>query len=142
MTAQPDRTLLDAIAERLVDPIAERVVEIIRQEGVISAPSPSNAWLNAADVARLLCATREWGCEHADELGAVRIGNGRRPRLRFPRERLVGGHGTAHRRTEESVERHRRAPHGSPPSERTHGGDSKTTGGTQAIAEVQIGMRQ
>jgi hypothetical protein len=39
--------------------------------------------LDAAAVARMLGVTRGWVYEHAAELGAIRLGSGTRPRLRF-----------------------------------------------------------
>jgi hypothetical protein len=39
--------------------------------------------LDAAAVARMLGVTRGWVYEHAAELGAIRLGAGSRPRLRF-----------------------------------------------------------
>jgi len=41
-------------------------------------------WLDAQEVAQRLKMSREWVYEHAEELGASRIGSGPRPRLRFP----------------------------------------------------------
>jgi hypothetical protein len=42
------------------------------------------AWLDARELAQQLGVSRDWVYEHADELGASRIGSGSRPRLRFP----------------------------------------------------------
>jgi hypothetical protein len=39
--------------------------------------------LDATAVARMLGVTRGWVYEHAAELGAIRLGAGARPRLRF-----------------------------------------------------------
>ncbi|MDX6685543.1 MAG: hypothetical protein QOH43_2056 [Solirubrobacteraceae bacterium] len=39
--------------------------------------------IDAAAVAQMLGVTRGWVYEHAAELGAVRLGSGARPRLRF-----------------------------------------------------------
>ena len=39
--------------------------------------------LTATDVADMLAVSRSWVYDHADELGAVRLGTGPRPRLRF-----------------------------------------------------------
>src|SRR3954452_9001910 len=39
--------------------------------------------LDASEVAKRCGVTRGWVYEHAAELGALRLGNGRRPRLRF-----------------------------------------------------------
>ena len=81
---QLDAVVLDAIARRLVDPLAKRVVEMMKEEGVLSPSTAEKMWLSAAEVARRLRVRREWVYEHAAELGAVRIGEGPRPRLRFP----------------------------------------------------------
>jgi len=40
--------------------------------------------IDAAEVARRRGVSRDWVYRHADELGAVRMGEGSRPRLRFP----------------------------------------------------------
>lgn len=45
--------------------------------------------VDAAAVAAMLGVTRGWVYEHASELGAVRLGAGTRPRLRFDLE-VVG----------------------------------------------------
>jgi hypothetical protein len=90
MTASLNVDGLDALAQRLADPVARRVIEMIKDEGVLAAPT-AGTWLNAAEVAQLLHVSREWVYQHADELGAVRLGGGRRPRLRFRREGLATG---------------------------------------------------
>jgi predicted DNA-binding transcriptional regulator AlpA len=79
-----DASVLDALATRLVDPLARRVVEVMKEEGVVAQAPVSHRWLDATAVAERLGMTREWVYEHASELGAVRIGGGSRPRLRFP----------------------------------------------------------
>jgi hypothetical protein len=83
-----DPALIDAIATRLLGPLAERLVEMIKEEGLIAPPNPPKQWLDAAELARRLGVTREWVYEHARELGAVRIGDGPRPRLRFAPEQI------------------------------------------------------
>jgi hypothetical protein len=88
MSAPVDVDGLDALAQRLADPVARRVIEMIKDGGVLPAPAAAT-WLNATEVAQLLHVTREWVYQHADELGAVRLGGGRRPRLRFRREGLA-----------------------------------------------------
>jgi hypothetical protein len=50
--------------------------------------------LDATAVARRLGRSREWVYRHADELGAVRLGDGERPRLRFDPAR-VASYGSA-----------------------------------------------
>jgi hypothetical protein len=81
---QLDSAVVDAIATRLVDPLAKRVVDVMRDEGLLPEPSPPNVWLDASEVAQRLGVTRAWVYEHATELGAIRIGEGPRARLRFP----------------------------------------------------------
>lgn len=45
--------------------------------------APTTELVAAAEVARRFGVTAEWVRDHADELGAVRLGDGPRPRLRF-----------------------------------------------------------
>jgi predicted DNA-binding transcriptional regulator AlpA len=78
-----DPTLIDELADRLSDAIAERVVAAFT-EGSIQQARTSVAWLDAQQVAQQLGVSRDWVYEHADDLGASRIGAGPRPRLRFP----------------------------------------------------------
>jgi hypothetical protein len=47
------------------------------------ASGPGSQLIDAAAVALMLGVTRGWVYEHATELGAVRLGSGTRPRLRF-----------------------------------------------------------
>jgi len=60
--------------DELVERIARRVVELLRDDVPL---------LDAGQVARRLGRSREWVYRHADELGAVRLGDGERPRLGF-----------------------------------------------------------
>jgi hypothetical protein len=74
-----------ALTERellLADAIAERVA------GLLSADEdPAGLRLvSAAEVARELNVGRQWVYEHAEELGARRLGDGPRGRLRFDLE--------------------------------------------------------
>ena len=88
-----DPRLIVEIADRLGDAIVERVIEAIRAEAIIPQRHGPTPWLDANAVAELLGVERDWVYEHADELGASRIGSGPRPRLRFPPdilERHVG----------------------------------------------------
>ena len=62
------------VTDELVEKSARRVVELLREDAPL---------LDAADVARRLGRSREWVYRHADELGAVRLGDGERPRLGF-----------------------------------------------------------
>jgi hypothetical protein len=47
------------------------------------ATSLNRRWVDATTLATELGVTRSWVYEHRDELGAVRLGAGPKPRLRF-----------------------------------------------------------
>jgi hypothetical protein len=66
----------------MVDAIAERVVELLSADDVSAGPS----LVSAAEVARELGVGRQWVYEHAEQLGARRLGDGPRARLRFDLE--------------------------------------------------------
>lgn len=81
MSAAPitlDSETIRAIAEQT----ARRTVELLRAE---DARDPHRL-VDAAEVARELKVSRQWVYEHAGELGARRLGDGPRPRLRFDLE--------------------------------------------------------
>jgi hypothetical protein len=63
--------------DRLADTIAERVIERV---GEFLERRP----LTTAEAAEMLGRTPAWVRRHADELGAVRLTDGPRPRLHFP----------------------------------------------------------
>lgn len=63
---------LDQLAILVADRLATRLAGDLSEELI----SPS-------ELARRYGVTRSWAYEHADELGALRIGTGPRPRLRF-----------------------------------------------------------
>jgi hypothetical protein len=67
--------LVEAIAERVVDKLLERV-------------GTGPASVDAAEVARRLGLSRDYVYKHADELGAMRTGTGKRARLRFDLDRV------------------------------------------------------
>lgn len=64
----------------LVEAVARRVVEILREEGLAAS---GGSLVDAQAVAEAVGRTRAWVYAHADELGAVRLGEGERPRLGF-----------------------------------------------------------
>ena len=103
-----DARLIDAIASRLLDVLSERLLETLRQDGMIADASTTIQWLDAAEVSRQLGVTREWVYGHASELGAVRIGHGPRPRLRFPPS-VLESNGHADRRGRERIRVPRRS---------------------------------
>ena len=66
-----------------VEAVARRVVELMRGEG----SSSIRGLVDAATLAAELGVTRSWVYEHRAELGAVRLGTGSKPRLRFDVQR-------------------------------------------------------
>jgi hypothetical protein len=69
--------ILDAAS---IEAVALRVVELLRDDTPL---------IPAADVARRLGRSREWVYRHAEELGAVPLGDGERPRLGFERAKVA-----------------------------------------------------
>jgi predicted DNA-binding transcriptional regulator AlpA len=76
------------LAPETIERIAQRVAALLR-ERESAAPGPPDAptrLLDAEALARRLGVTRTWVYEHANELGAIAIGDGPKPRLRFDAE--------------------------------------------------------
>lgn len=75
----------------LVEAIARRVVELLRDDWRLAAES---RYVDAATLAEDLKVERDWVYAHARQLGAIRLGDGPRARLRFDpevvAERLAG----------------------------------------------------
>ena len=66
--------------------IAHRVVELLdARDHAIDA----ERLVDAATLALVLSVDRTWVYDHADELGAIRLGTGDRPRLRFIPDRVA-----------------------------------------------------
>jgi hypothetical protein len=61
-----------------VEKIAGRVVEILERRGL-----QQRGLVDAVELARLFGIERSWVYTHAIELGAVKLGSGAKPRLRF-----------------------------------------------------------
>jgi hypothetical protein len=70
----------DTSTADLVEAIACRVVELLL-EG--PPTTPTGRLIDAAEVARRFSVDRGWVYQHADELHAVRLGDGPKARLRF-----------------------------------------------------------
>jgi hypothetical protein len=68
------------LAPAAVEAVARRVVELLADE---HATPPTARLLDAVELADLLGVARSWVYDHGAELGAIRIGDGDRPRLRF-----------------------------------------------------------
>jgi hypothetical protein len=66
------------LAPEAIEQIARRVAELLAGE----RPAPGGL-VDAATVARHYGLTRAWVYQHAEQLGAIAIGTGPKPRLRF-----------------------------------------------------------
>ena len=86
-----------------VERIARRVAELLRSE----SPSAS-ARLTADDVAHRYSVSRTWVYENAERLGAVRLGDGSRARLRFEPDRVREHFEAADRSAREQPDRRTR----------------------------------
>jgi hypothetical protein len=75
----------DEALDRLAEEVARRLAA--RLGGLM--PGQTEALVDAAEIARIYGKTRSWVYEHAGELGAVRLGNGPRPRLAFSPGRVA-----------------------------------------------------
>jgi hypothetical protein len=64
-----------------VDAIARRMVELLEAKGL-----QKRELVDAAELARMFGIERTWVYSHAIELGAVKLGSGPKPRLRFDPE--------------------------------------------------------
>jgi predicted DNA-binding transcriptional regulator AlpA len=84
---------IDALAEA----VSNRVVARIRAEP--AAPPSEPGLVDAAALAARLGVSRSWVYEHASELRAVRLGSGKRARLRFDMGEAVKAHASAPRCT-------------------------------------------
>jgi hypothetical protein len=77
---------LEVLAARIADEVAplviERIDEFLRQHG-------GGELVTTAEAAGILGRKPEWIRDHADELGAVRLTEGPRPRLYFPASELA-----------------------------------------------------
>jgi hypothetical protein len=76
------------IESQVADRVADRILERLANRLEENSPARACELLDAAEVARLLGCGRGWVYEHKAELGAVALGAGPRPRLRFPRARV------------------------------------------------------
>lgn len=69
------------IAPESIEAVAQRVAELV---AAATAKPPSRPErITAEEVSRWWGVSRRWVYDHAEELGAQRLGSGRRPRLRF-----------------------------------------------------------
>jgi hypothetical protein len=77
-----------ALSRADIEAVANRVVELLQDlaAGCLDAPAQL---VDAATVARLLGVSRATVYANADQLGAIRLGTGKRARLRFDATRLL-----------------------------------------------------
>lgn len=69
------------IAPESIEAVAKRVAELVAAGTAAPASRPER--ITAEEVSRWWGVSRRWVYDHAEELGAQRLGSGRRPRLRF-----------------------------------------------------------
>jgi hypothetical protein len=80
--------LSEASIEALTVRFAAALADVLEGRADSSASNAGTGLLDAAAVALRYGLSRDWVYEHADELGVIRLGAGRRPRLRFDPERV------------------------------------------------------
>jgi hypothetical protein len=87
-----------------VEALARRLAELLTPSSQ-RPERPRNRLISAEEVSRWWGVGRRWVYDHADELGARRLGSGQRPRLRFDPEEvaerldeLTGAQGGRHAR--------------------------------------------
>lgn len=85
------RSMLVRLDPSTVERLAARTAELLANR--LSAPQSAGQQLpkllTAAQVSAWWGVHRGWVYEHASELGAIRISQGQRPRLRFDREQII-----------------------------------------------------
>lgn len=87
MSARPKEVRL---APESIEALALRLSELLdRAEEPAGADDGGPRMLTAAEVSRLWGISRRWIYENAEALGALRLGDGPRPRLRFDPEEVA-----------------------------------------------------
>ena len=69
------------LSPRAIEAIATRVIELLHEHP--QQPQHPDSLIDVAELARQTGLSRTWIYEHARELGAIRLGDGPRARLRF-----------------------------------------------------------
>jgi hypothetical protein len=96
------------LAPESIEALALRLAELLGPE---PAPRGGNRErISAAEVARLWGVARRWVYDHAEELGASRLGSGPRPRLRFDPDEVAARLGEPARPLAPRGDRRRAAP--------------------------------
>jgi hypothetical protein len=81
-TDQPVPRLTQADISAIAECVVEQMRDVLRPQ----------LWFGLADAAEVACRLRvreNWVYTHADELGAIRLGDGEKARLRFDLERVA-----------------------------------------------------
>jgi hypothetical protein len=109
-SAEVDQAVLGIAAlGELAEAVAARVVELLERPD----RRPARGLATAAEVADQLGVHKSWVYAHAEELGAIRLGEGEKARMRFDPERVARALGaTRSERSGKRAERPRR--HGLP----------------------------
>jgi hypothetical protein len=71
------------LTPQTIDQIAVRVAQLLRHQQSTQTNAENVGWLTVSQLARHLNLNRTWIYEHADELGAIRVGKGPKARIRF-----------------------------------------------------------
>jgi hypothetical protein len=82
VTREEIEALAASVAPIVAAEVAQQLVDRIIE-------SRARRLVDAAELASVLGVEREWVYEHQDQLGVIRLGDGRRPRLRFERTRAL-----------------------------------------------------
>jgi hypothetical protein len=94
-----------------IEAVAARVVEMLRRE---QRPGAAPDLVDAATLARILNVDRDWVYAHASELGAVRLGDGPKARLRFDAARARAALAAGEQDEQPPPDKPRRRPRGRP----------------------------
>lgn len=81
--------LAESVAPLLADAIADRLRDSSRSDVTPATGAGADAFLDARQVAERFKLSRRWVYDHADRLGAIPVGDGERPRLRFDPARVA-----------------------------------------------------
>jgi len=72
------------LTPQAVEQVATRVAQLLRHDQQTHADTPAQTgWMTAKELAAHLKLNPAWVYEHADELGAIRTGDGPKARMRF-----------------------------------------------------------
>jgi hypothetical protein len=88
LTVRLDPATLDDLAHHVADLVGHQLANAI-VVGTDEPPEPRGRLLSAAEVAERWGVERAWIYAHAEQLGALRLGTGKKPRLRFKADRVA-----------------------------------------------------